>query len=89
MTAQPDCDLTWLEALNNDAVTHLESTEETSRLETRRFRFDCGCTLERILPVLGGWRDRPDDLFQGADAIRIQCPRCGADYQVTRDMLDG
>ena len=89
VTAQPDCDLTWLEALNNDAVTHLESTEETSRLETRRFRFDCGCTLERILPVLGGWRDRPDDLFQGADAIRIQCPRCGADYQVTRDMLDG
>jgi molecular chaperone Hsp33 len=87
VTAQPGCDTDWLESLDAHAVTQIESTEETSTLETRQFRFHCGCTLERILPVLGGWQHRLDDLFEGEDAIHIQCPRCGADYIVTREML--
>jgi molecular chaperone Hsp33 len=87
VAAQPDCDEAWLAALDADAITRLEETEETKLLETRRFRFHCGCTLERILPVLGSWRDRPDDLFGDADAITLQCPRCAANYVVTRDMI--
>jgi molecular chaperone Hsp33 len=87
VAAQPDCDYEWLEALDVDAVSRLEETEETKLLETRRFRFHCGCTLERILPVLGTWRDRPDELFEDADAITLQCPRCAGKYVVTRDMI--
>lgn len=87
VAAQPDCDLEWLEGLDEEAVAGILETEETRLLETRRFRFHCGCTLEKILPVLGGWRERPDDLFGGAERIRIQCPRCGARYAVTRGML--
>ena len=87
VAAQPDCDLEWLEALDTEAVLKLETTEETKLLETRRFRFHCGCTLERILPVLGSWRDRADELFGDGDAITLQCPRCAAKYVVTRDML--
>ena len=88
IAAQPDCDLKWLESLNNDSVAAIESNEKTKLLETRRFKFHCGCTVERILPALGGWKDRPDELFGHEDQISIQCPRCSAKYLVTRDMLD-
>jgi molecular chaperone Hsp33 len=87
VAAQPDCDLEWLHSLDDPAVSRIESTEETNLLESRRFRFHCGCTLEKILHILGGWRDRLDELFEDADTIRIQCPRCAASYEVSREML--
>jgi molecular chaperone Hsp33 len=58
-------------------------------LETRHFRFHCGCDLDKILPILGSWRDKPEELFGDAQEVIIQCPRCAARYQVTRDMLEG
>nr|WP_246417938.1 Hsp33 family molecular chaperone HslO [Haloferula luteola] len=87
VAAQPDFDEEWFEALTPEIIAALESTEETKLLETRRFRFHCGCDLQKILPILGSWRDRPDELFEGAEAIRVQCPRCAARYTVTRDMM--
>lgn len=86
VAAQPDCDLAWLEALDDIMMDDI-GERETALLETRRFRFECGCTLDRILPVLGSWRNRPEELFGDTDSITIQCPRCAAKYQVTRDML--
>lgn len=88
VSAQPDCDLDWLHSLEADQVASLDRHEEVKILETRRFRFHCGCTLERILPVLGGWKNRLDELFEGADTITIQCPRCAARYTVDRGMLE-
>ena len=87
VAAQPDCDLEWFDQLDEAAVAAIDATEETRLLETRSFRFDCGCTLERILPILGGWKDRLDELFGDEDSISIQCPRCAARYAVNRDML--
>lgn len=87
VTAQPDCDEEWLAGLDADAAERVRETEETSILETRRFRFHCGCDLAKILPVLGTWRERPDLLFEDAEAITVQCPRCAARYHVTRDMI--
>jgi molecular chaperone Hsp33 len=87
VTAQPDCDLAWLENLDEAAVAAIDTTEETGLLETRNFRFECGCTLERILPILGGWKDRMDELFGNSESISIQCPRCAARYAVTREMI--
>ncbi len=87
IAAQPDCDLEWLESLDVDAVAKITETEETSPLESRRFRFHCGCSVEKILPILGGWKNRLDELFEGAETISIQCPRCAAKYTVTREML--
>jgi molecular chaperone Hsp33 len=85
--AQPDADLEWLERLSAEDVAKITETEETSVLETRPFRFHCGCTVERIVPILGGWRDKPDELFHGEEAINVQCPRCAASYRITRDMI--
>lgn len=88
IAAQPDCDMAWLESLDTEAVIKILETEETKLLETRKFRFDCGCTLERILPILGNWRHHTDELFGDDEEIQIQCPRCAARYRVTRDMLE-
>ena len=88
VAAQPDCDLEWLAALDEAAVSNMGFQQETKLLETRRFRCHCGCSIERILPILGGWRDRLDELFHDAASITIQCPRCAAKYCVTREMLE-
>jgi molecular chaperone Hsp33 len=87
VAAQPDCDTAWFEALDEETASRIEEMEETQVLETRRFRFHCGCTLDRILPVLGGWRERLDELFEDADTIRVQCPRCAAGFRISRDMI--
>ncbi len=87
IAAQPDADLGWLESLEAAQVSAICETEETNLLETRLFRFHCGCTVEKILPILGGWRDKPDELFHGDDSISVQCPRCAASYVITRDMI--
>lgn len=87
IAAQPDCDHEWLDALDEEAVAAIVESEETTQLETRRFRFHCGCTIDKILPILGGWRERLDDLFEAADFINLQCPRCAAKFRVTRDMI--
>ncbi len=87
IAAQPDADLEWLGQLDAEQVAKITETEETNLLETRPFRFHCGCTVEKILPILGGWRDKPDELFQGEDSITVQCPRCAASYSITRDMI--
>lgn len=87
IAAQPGCDMEWFDSLNEEKVLRIDAEEQTKLLETRRFRFHCGCTLEKILPVLGGWRERLDELFEDADTIKIQCPRCAAAYRVSRDMI--
>ncbi len=87
VAAQPDYDEEWFAGLDAAQVERLEAEEETKRIESRRFRFHCGCELDKILPVLGTWKDRPEELFEGEEQIVIQCPRCAARYPITRDML--
>lgn len=87
IAAQPDADLDWLAGLDAERVAAIDTTEETSLLETRFFRFHCGCTLDKILPILGSWREKPDELFHDAETITVQCPRCAASYVITRSMI--
>lgn len=87
IAAQPDCDLEWLEALTLEDVMNIRETEETKLLETRKFRFNCGCSVEKIIPALAGYKENKEALFQGDPALEVSCPRCGAKYLVTPDML--
>ncbi|MBC7979152.1 MAG: Hsp33 family molecular chaperone HslO [Armatimonadetes bacterium] len=87
IAAQPDADLDWLAQLDSEQISKIDENEQTHLLETRRFRFHCGCTLEKILPILGSWREKPDELFATASTITVQCPRCAASYKITRDMI--
>ncbi|MEG1938578.1 MAG: Hsp33 family molecular chaperone HslO [Akkermansia sp.] len=88
ISAQPDADVEWLEQLTMEEMARIDETEQTKVLETRKFRFYCGCTLDRILPTLSTMKDQLDELFDGKDEMEITCPRCAAIYQVTRKMLE-
>ena len=83
LTAQPDFDKEWLDNLTRDEALNLLEKEDHNELETRRFRFYCGCNLEKIMPVLSAWKDKADQLFQGEAQIKVQCPRCAKKYIIT------
>ena len=89
IAAQPDCDLEWLEALTTEDVIKITETEQTKVLETRKFRFNCGCSIDRILPALSQYKGNPEEIFQGDAALEVTCPRCGGKHIVTPEMLTG
>lgn len=89
ITAQPDCDLAWLRQLDDEAVRRLSQEETLKLLETRVFRFSCGCDLDRILPTLATLTaSLIDDLYGDDDSVTIQCPRCGARFPLSRATLE-
>lgn len=89
ISAQPDCDEAWLRDLDDGAIRQLDQTEALSLLETRFYRFACGCDLDRILPTLATFTpELIDDLYQDDDVVTIQCPRCGARFPLGRDQLE-
>ncbi len=83
--AQPDYDQEWFDSLNEEKALTFLKDEETKVLETRKFRFHCGCSVDKILPALAGYKDKPEELFQGDAAIKVQCPRCAASYEITQE----
>jgi molecular chaperone Hsp33 len=89
VSAQPDCEEGWIEGLTLEAVRQLDSTETLSLLEKRLYRWECGCSQERMLQILASaMRGDPEALF-GADAsLRMSCPRCGTRHVVTREGLE-
>jgi len=89
VSAQPQCDLAWFAALDEEQVRSLDHTETLSLLEQRVYRWECGCTQERMFAILGGiMRRDPEGLFGEEDVIRMGCPRCGARHTITREALE-
>jgi molecular chaperone Hsp33 len=89
VSAQPGCDMAWFDALDEEAIRKIDSHETLSLLEQRRYRFDCGCSQERMLAVLAPMmRSDPDGLFEGEAALRMSCPRCGARHTITRETME-
>ncbi|MFK7911507.1 MAG: Hsp33 family molecular chaperone HslO [Akkermansiaceae bacterium] len=87
IAAQPGYDEEWFAELDQDKAASITDDEQTKVLETRKFRFFCGCSKERIVSTLSAWKDKPDELFQGEEKIAVNCPRCGARYKVTPEDL--
>ncbi len=82
---QPQFDEAWFESLDEKTAQEVLTSEETKILETRHFKFECGCSLEKILPTLSAWKEKPEELFGDQDAISINCPRCGTNYGLSRE----
>ena len=89
VSAQPQCDLEWLEQLDEDQIRILDRAEELSLLEKRRYRFHCGCTPERLLPVIApiAKREGIEAVFGTDPDIEATCPRCGAKSAISREDL--
>jgi molecular chaperone Hsp33 len=89
VSAQPQCDLAWLESLDDAAIQRLDETETLSLLETRIYRWACGCTQDRMFAVLASATGSdPGNLFGDDPALRMSCPRCGARHTITREALE-
>lgn len=87
IAAQPGADHDWLEALTVEDVAKIDSVERTKLLETRKFHFRCGCTVEKILPIVTAMRHEVADQISEQGYVEASCPRCGAAYRITGDML--
>ena len=87
ITAEPGADFDWLSELTAEQVAHLDDYEQLKQLETRRFTFRCGCTVERILPTIRAMQKDFADLLSEQGHIDVSCPRCGVSYHITPDML--
>lgn len=88
LTAEPDCDLDWLNGLKADEIKKLDQTEHLVPLETRGYVFECGCSVDRLYPLLT--RLTPEDLdeiFSDGFAT-ITCPRCGAVFKTPKDHFE-
>jgi molecular chaperone Hsp33 len=89
VSAQPECDMPWFESLNVETVRRIEEMESCSLLETRFYHWSCGCTVDRMYEVLlPTMRENAEGLFEGEASVRIDCPRCGVRYVVTREALE-
>ena len=89
ISAQPQCDIAWLEALTPEAVRTLDRDEELSLLEVRNYRWECGCSPERLYgALLPQARMGLDGLFEGAEVLRALCPRCGRRYNLDREQFE-
>ena len=89
ISAQPDCDEEWLAALTTEEIRELDQKEKLSLMEQRKYRWECGCTVDRLYPVLGKLPDSElDAVFGGDEIITITCPRCGARHRAAREQFD-
>lgn len=89
ISAQPDCDLIWLESLRENEIRILDQEEELSLLETRWYHWQCGCNREKLLAHLApAMKADAEALFQDETDIRVSCPRCGIHHIITREALE-
>jgi molecular chaperone Hsp33 len=89
LLAQPDCDEAWLQSLTLAEMQTLAATETLARIERRNYRWHCGCEQRKILAVLApAARADLAGLFGEAEVIQVQCPRCAAAYNVSREAME-
>jgi len=89
LSAQPDCDEAWLAGLTAEEAARLEESETLRLLEKRSYRWNCGCSQDRMCEILvPAMRADPEALFGGGASVRITCPRCGARHTLTREALE-
>jgi molecular chaperone Hsp33 len=67
----------------------LREKEVVAPIESRAFRWHCGCSHRKILDILSSpMRADAEALFGGEERIQVNCPRCAAKYTVTREAME-
>lgn len=88
ISAEPDCDEEWLNALTVEELPTLDQREHLTPLEQRVYVFECGCTMERLFPVLARMPEVDIDYVFAEGPATIHCPRCGLVYRPSREMFE-
>ena len=87
VSAEPDCDEEWLAALQLEDILAIHAHEHLTLLETRGYIMECGCSPERLYPMISRLPDHDLDYVFEEGFASMQCPRCAARYKVSRDMF--
>ena len=89
VSAHPDYDQAWFDALTTEQVRHLAETETLRPLELRKYSYECGCNQERLMALLAPtMRNSPEELFGGQERVIAVCPRCGTRHNITRESME-
>ena len=89
LVSQPDCDLAWFSAVDAAGVGALAQAETLARIERRLYRWQCGCTQQKILGAIApAFRADPHGVFGDGESIQVECPRCAAPYVLTREAME-
>lgn len=89
LVSHPDCDEPWLRDVDLAGVREVAARETVASLERRAYRWNCGCTQQKIMGALApAARNSPEDLFGDQESIHVQCPRCAAEHIVTREAME-
>ena len=89
VSAQPDCDMAWFDALDDAAIRAMDQGETLTLLEKRYYRWECGCNERRMMDILSApMQQDADALFGDEPVVRMSCPRCGARYMITREAME-
>jgi molecular chaperone Hsp33 len=87
LAAQPDADLDWLQSVGLGEIERLVA-DSGPPLETRVYRFGCGCTPGKIAAAIApALRGDLDGVFGGDTHIRVSCPRCGMQHELEKSQL--
>jgi molecular chaperone Hsp33 len=89
LLSHPDCDGAWLRQITSAGVNDLARQETLTRVETRTYQWYCGCNQQKILGALAPLaRTDLQELFGESEMIHVQCPRCGARHNLTRETME-
>ena len=89
LISHPDCDEAWMKQISAAEVRNLAKQETLARIESRTYQWFCGCTQQKILAALAPMaRTSLQDLFGDSETINVQCPRCAARHNLTRETVE-
>jgi molecular chaperone Hsp33 len=84
VSAEPDCDEEWLAGLRAEDIAELGKREHLTLLETRGYQLECGCSPERLYPLISRLTQEDLDYVFEDGVAQMQCPRCGARYRTEK-----
>ena len=81
----PETDPEWLQGLPRETAIGIAG-DGLRLLDEQVYRFQCGCSLEKILETVRGmFAKNPEELFAGEPGVEVFCPRCARRWWVDRE----
>jgi molecular chaperone Hsp33 len=81
----PETDPEWLAGLPREEAIGI-SGDRLRLLDEQVYRFQCGCSREKILDTVRTmFSSSPEELFKGEAGVEVFCPRCARRWWVDRE----
>jgi len=89
LVSHPDCDEQWLRAVDLAGFRGLAERETLARIERRSCLWRCGCNHPKIIGTIAtAAREDIAGVFGDDESVHVACPRCAAQYVITREALE-